>query len=249
MTDPEDGESGDCLGEISLKADFQEFEKKQTLEIMRNGQPRTMVLELAPQAHRLAGQIISRVEKELGGVLPPVACKAGCSYCCYHQIFISPPEAFLIGDYLRRKFTDQDRRMLAVKVKKNMQLLEGKDLEAIVRSRPQLECIFLQNNRCSLYEVRPMGCRAWSSRRAEQCKIGLETGDPLAGIGSYIHRQKLSVAIHTGLLQGTQEMGLESGYMGLAHAVNILLHEDLDNLTARWLNGEEVFSSILNFRV
>jgi len=249
LTHPEDGESWGCQPEINLQADFREVEKKTVLEMLRDGQTRAKVLELASQAHRFAGQIISRVEQELGELLQPVACKAGCSFCCYHQILITPPEAFQIGDYLQRKFTDHDQQALAVKAQKNIQVVDGKDLEAIVHARPQLPCIFLQNNRCSLYEVRPLGCRAWSSSRAEQCKIGLETGDPLAGIGGYIHRQKISVAIHTGLLQGTKTLGLESGYMDLAQAVNVLLHNDLDNLMDRWLNGEEVFSAIIDYRV
>ncbi|OPX20083.1 MAG: hypothetical protein BZ151_05860 [Desulfobacca sp. 4484_104] len=249
MTTAEDGESWGYLSEIGLKSDLRGIEAKTVVGTLGAAKTRAQALELAPQAHRLAAQVIWRVEQELGDLLPPVACKAGCCFCCYHQILISPPEAVLIGDFLEKNFNERQRQALAAKVQKNLQLIAGKDLKAIVHLRPQLKCAFLQDNRCTIYAVRPLGCRAWSSKRAEQCQIGLETGDPLAGIGGYIHRQKIAVDIHNGLLQGTKALGLESGYMDLAGAVNLLLQNDLADLIQRWLNGEEVFSPVMDYRV
>ncbi|MDD3580259.1 MAG: YkgJ family cysteine cluster protein [Desulfobacca sp.] len=249
MTTAEDGESWDGLSEIGLHSDLRGIEENTVVVTLGASKTRAKALELAPQAHRLAAQVIARVEHELGDLLPPVACKAGCCFCCYHQVLISPPEAVLIGDFLEKHFSERQRQALAAKAQKNLELIAGKDLEAIVQIRPQLKCAFLQDNLCTIYAVRPMGCRAWSSKRAEQCEIGLAHGDPLAGIGGYIHRQKIAVDIHHGLLQGTKALGLESGYMDLAGGVNLLLQNNLANLIQRWLNGEEVFSPVMDYRV
>ena len=78
-------------------------------------------------------------------------CK-GCGLCCKTEgyVFLKEGEAERIAEYLRidvYEFTDQyceiiDRKRLVLKDK------EG-----------TTECIFLENNLCTIYEVRPKQCR------------------------------------------------------------------------------------------
>ena len=243
------GEIRAGLTEVDLKTDFGEIARQATLEILREGKTKAKVRELAANANWFVGHVVAMIEKELGSHLESVACQEGCRFCCYHQIITSPPEALLIEDYLVNNFTEHDWKGLIFRVRKNLRLIEGKDTNEILKTRHLLPCIFLRGNRCSIYPVRPMGCRAWSSNNVEQCRKGFESKDPLAGIGSYLHRQRLSVAIHTGILLGTQEMGLESGFLDLVRAAKIIVNGDRDTLGKKWLEGERVFSSVMDYRL
>src|SRR5688572_11718823 len=44
----------------------------------------------------------------------PLACAAGCAFCCYHPVDITAPEAFVIATYLRTAFSASDAELEAI---------------------------------------------------------------------------------------------------------------------------------------
>lgn len=74
-----------------------------------------------------------------------VACKRGCSHCCYTPVPITPIEADLIGADIRVKRRTAPLREVATPT----QPFEG-------YTKP---CTFLVNGACSIYEHRPLACR------------------------------------------------------------------------------------------
>ncbi|WP_432738206.1 YkgJ family cysteine cluster protein [Maridesulfovibrio sp. FT414] len=109
-----------------------------------------------------------------------VACGAGCSYCCSSHITLMPQEAFRIGLYLARNctvdvFEDLAERCLQIEAE-----LDRTTLEDFVGNyfRP---CPFLVEDKCSIYEVRPILARNWISTDVEAC------------IKSYNARNKITV--------------------------------------------------------
>ena len=92
-----------------------------------------------------------------------VSCKAGCSACCHHPLFITILEAIpLYGSLVAR---GQWVPSLKEKLQKVSSLTSGLDTHVWLRSN--IACPLLKDNRCMAYESRPFACRAT-----------IATGDP-----------------------------------------------------------------------
>ena len=77
-----------------------------------------------------------------------IQCKAGCTACCYIDVDISADEATVIIDYCRENDIEVDKAYLT------KQAAAGrKSYSALSR------CVFLKDNLCSIYPVRPIACR------------------------------------------------------------------------------------------
>jgi hypothetical protein len=80
---------------------------------------------------------------DIGNVAEPyIACANGCSSCCKMNVTISQVEANLIGEKMGRK-----AKQLVNSKNHNTNEFIG------------IPCIFLQDNSCSIYDVRPFVCR------------------------------------------------------------------------------------------
>lgn len=79
--------------------------------------------------------------------LKPVAlCKAGCSHCCTMTTMLYRHEAVAIAKFSGRKMHELEMRPY--------------DVAHLIGTRYfGTPCPFLKNNRCSVYDVRPLVCR------------------------------------------------------------------------------------------
>ena len=91
-------------------------------------------------------------------------CKAGCSRCCYTDISVFSVEA----DNIRSWFSsldDDQKHILRLSWKKNL-----RETENFFGDKVQ-SCAFLSDEKCSIYEARPLICRtqglAFAFREAE----------------------------------------------------------------------------------
>lgn len=78
----------------------------------------------------------------------PLACHAGCGACCHQPIPLTLAELLAIKSFLR--FAGM-RQVLASSAK-------GKDED---KEKNSSTCMFLQENSCSIYPVRPFACRRY----------------------------------------------------------------------------------------
>lgn len=78
-----------------------------------------------------------------------VKCREGCSHCCHIPVHVTPAEAALLvhtgrmainSDRLREQAGMSDAQFMALPIERR-------------------RCVFLSDNRCSVYEHRPMNCR------------------------------------------------------------------------------------------
>ncbi len=74
-----------------------------------------------------------------------ITCKRGCSHCCTIPVAITNFEAQLLASHTRRTADYSEETCLT----------PSENAEA--------PCVFLKNNECSVYEVRPFVCRAFGS--------------------------------------------------------------------------------------
>lgn len=98
---------------------------------------------------------MSAAAKALG-----TTCTKGCDHCCHIATVISPADATLIADHLLSK---PDWQALLPQLAEGARAAFGPDGEPLSRERffeKHLACPFLRDHSCSIYQVRPMPCRA-----------------------------------------------------------------------------------------
>ncbi len=77
-----------------------------------------------------------------------IQCKSGCTACCFIDVDISGDEAVVIIDYCRENNMEINRDYLTKQA-----AVGRKSYSDLSR------CVFLKDNLCSIYPVRPIACR------------------------------------------------------------------------------------------
>jgi Putative zinc- or iron-chelating domain len=77
-----------------------------------------------------------------------ITCKSGCTACCFIDVDITKDEAAVIVQYCKENGIEIDRSYLI------NQASAGRKIYSDVS-----QCIFLKDNHCAIYPVRPSACR------------------------------------------------------------------------------------------
>ncbi|MCK9375037.1 MAG: YkgJ family cysteine cluster protein [Syntrophobacterales bacterium] len=220
-----------------LNHDLADRVKALVAETLNGGRTAEAPLQLASRAAALADDLISRFESE--NRLPhPIACRAGCGFCCFNQVEVTPPEALLLGHYVARNFSQAERDALMAGVSRALDLKAGKSKRKMARLRQQFPCPLLQRGKCSVYEVRPLVCRAMHALATESCEQELLRGQ--LGPGEYYpHRYEYIWSISSGLQTGCWESRCQTGVLDLDSALRDFFAAA--SPVEQWLRGERVF--------
>jgi Fe-S-cluster containining protein len=115
------------------------------------------------------------------------ACSRGCDYCCRNgmQVLLAPHEADQIADRVR---DDPAFAIVRERVQSTAQRTRGMTNGQYWEAK--VVCPFVENGLCSIYEVRPLACRTWTSVDVDACRASYEQphvdgqgpGVPAAGI-------------------------------------------------------------------
>jgi Fe-S-cluster containining protein len=177
---------------------------------------------------------------------PGFACGAGCAWCCHQQVSLAPAEAVAIARHVLTNFPPDALAAL----KSRLAALDDRSRGLGVWGRAKLKtpCAFLVDNKCSIYEVRPLRCRSLYSRDTEHCRFVMENPDEIYG-----HRERhtrpgpyptepprIMDAALTGLSRAAREFGLEWEALELMAALRIAL--DRPDTGNRFAAGEKVFT-------
>ena len=131
---------------------------------------------------------IERLEKKGGSV----SCKAGCGYCCRYLVPAVAPEAFVINDLIAT-IPAKEREVILQNTLAALEKIhakqftsaqpDDKSLQNLADWYKELEinCPFLKDNSCSIYDDRPLVCRELSTiSDASTCRKDTEqTPEPL----------------------------------------------------------------------
>ena len=195
-------------------------------------------LKLASKALSWTDEAIDKFTS-LESLPEPLDCKPGCHYCCYNLPMVTPPEALLIGYHIEKNYTNQDQKEISDRVNKILERINAISPYDIPMMRHELPCIFLENNMCMVYSVRPAVCRTCTSTSAEHCKMIFETRNHRARLRCYQQVRKIFDAVHSHLVNHCREMGCQSEPLSLADTMrDYFKHPDPINA---WLQGEIVF--------
>ena len=180
-----------------------------------------------------------------------LACRQGCAHCCHQRVGVTVPEALAIFATLVETRSGDELRELQERVERAY--LSTRGLSRDERNSPEHACPLLENDLCSVYEVRPLSCRGVHSLDAEACKSRLhdkerraayERGD-LPG-HSFVEPVRAVHAISAGLQLGLHEgLGLDMRPLDLTAALHLLLSEhslESEGVAQRWLAGLPAFA-------
>lgn len=142
-----------------------------------------------------------------------VDCSEGCSWCCYSRVGVTELEMKAVESHIRHRFTHlQVQRVVkaAKALKKKYQKLTQ---EERVYSRDA--CPLLMDNRCSVYNSRPLMCRSALSMDAKACErahTNVEAPVPMM-IASKNFATEMIAAIQIGENKKEYELNIVDGIL------------------------------------
>jgi len=150
--------------------------------------------DLVPLARELCNKVTSTVVASLRRNGEQLACRKGCSACCYYLVPVSVPEAFRLYQEImalpqpqRARFLQRSlqaaRRILSMSVPSGLVAEPSCDshelLERVSRwyTSLALPCPFLTDGLCGIYPIRPIACREHIAAGSNcSCRSSLRQG-------------------------------------------------------------------------
>jgi Fe-S-cluster containining protein len=106
-----------------------------------------------------------------------LACRAGCTWCCYFTVDVRAAEVFRILDFVEQSFAPEEKARVFAEVRANSaairKLGEG---ERVTRN---VKCPFLDAGRCTVYASRPQSCRNYHATSVAGCRQSYEQPENL----------------------------------------------------------------------
>lgn len=227
---PSTAQEGDALfqvavGEMASKA----FASGRTGEAARHWVERSL---------GFADHVIQDFEAK-SPVEEKIACRAGCAHCCRYEVVLSPAEALLIGHRAKHSFSEIDVVQLLERINKVLNLREGKTVSERAAVLDETPCIFLEDDKCRVYEVRPLICRALHSLDSRSCQEAISAREAKVAFVGYSHRYYVFQAVRSAMKQACSEMGLQTDELTIARAM--LDYFDHAEPSNAWVQGRKVF--------
>ena len=200
-----------------------------------NGSPLPVLLDVTKFTH----EIVNTLENEEKA--PQVACRNGCSYCCYSHIAVMPVEALLIFSFIAIHFKKTEQSNLKQKIKKVHRLTQNKTIEERFELKEKTPCIFLRDGSCRIHPVRPLICRAWNSLDADSCKTAFHSNIFATEIEHSPIENYVFGSVQQLYAEICEQLNIQSARLELPHAISRCL--ETSDPMPHWLAGHQIFDS------
>jgi len=216
------------MSEVPDPTQAREFAFKITVKTLKRSTDVDSCVALASQLDEHIGTTLSQA-KSLGA---PIACKAGCSFCCRQpRITITPHEAIALFRYLRSQIPDEKASAIAAQVLANAERIAS--MTETERRSARIPCAFLVDDRCSAYAARPAVCAAYHSVSRDECQDSYnDASDLSARIPMLESVRQIHGAMEQGMFKALEDLKLNGETVELHTAVAALLRDP--DLIARW---------------
>lgn len=134
---------------------------------------------------------------------PTLACSRGCSACCHLPVAIPPGMADLMARHILQRWPEAEVKALLVRLRADAEA-EAATPDPLQRRRP---CPLLDaDGGCSIYAVRPIACRAFTSSSARRCHETIFGAEP-GGVAQHpplyrLHREATAALEHEARRRG-----------------------------------------------
>jgi Fe-S-cluster containining protein len=166
-------------------------------------------------------------------------CQEGCAHCCYTSVFASTPELLRIADHLKTTRNPSELAALQQRAEETAAKVRDLDLDSRAKARVPCPLLDVQTGKCTAYEVRPVGCRAYHSADVTVCRKAFDAGEanPIIPVNPVLFH--VAHAYGFGMMTGCASDGLDVGPYDLAATLPAALAGE--DLPRRWLAKEKVF--------
>ena len=211
---------------------------EESLKILSEPPTASITIELARTINDLTDRSIAQVHAACHDG-HRVACQSGCTYCCTFPVAASAPEVLAIATVVRERFNDERRAALDARIEANLTATAGMNMSQ--RDRVRLDCPFLEAGKCSVYDVRPIACRGYSSYSVEDCREDYER--PGTGVEGHTNglRELVFGAIREGLAVACKSASAEYRLLELVRAYKIASADP--TLAETWRGRPEAFKT------
>lgn len=118
----------------------------------------------APSYPRRYRELVEAAEVEIGAMTAQagaIPCKAGCNYCCKDErIPLTEREAELIVEHIEQRLDPAQKERVVDSILA---------ASAPTTDHANVPCAFLIDERCAIYESRPLACRTYFSHSVASC--------------------------------------------------------------------------------
>jgi Fe-S-cluster containining protein len=193
------------------------------------------------QGYRAGDELLRQDTSRASGRHLPV-CKEGCSWCCQGaKVDVLVPEALAIIEHQRARLSPEELERFRENIASAAAYFREMTIESRRESRYPCPLLDEASGRCTIYEVRPMLCRAYNSLDEGQCERACK--EPLYGhdIPIDASRQGIFVSISFELQSAIHDAGMDSRWFDLINALHLALAEP--DAGDRWAKGDRVFDA------
>ena len=209
-----------------------------TREILDEGRTLEKVVEIAATAQSYNDELTGHAKRLT--MAPPVACQAGCSWCCYNTVITTIPEVIRIAASMNKMNDSQAADdVLLNNIDEYVTRMRGASL--LERACQRVRCPMLNtaNGYCTLWDIRPLLCRGWNSADASKCRHGYDHPSENSTAPVLRIQREIAQAVGVGIAAGLEGAGLEGGAVYFIDAFWIVLRQS--DAVERWLAGQAVF--------
>lgn len=169
----------------------------------------------------------------------PIACRKGCAPCCVSKVAVVAPEVLRLAAHLRATRSEDELTALLTRVRAADERTRGLDRRE--RALASVPCPLLEEDACSVHEVRPLLCRGWTSLDADACAQHFADPANAAVPPAYAPGYELASAVLAGLGAAARDAGLSGQLLELNAALRIALERP--GAMVRWLSRLPVFAT------
>jgi Fe-S-cluster containining protein len=208
-----------------------EFAKRMVVFAFPEHKTPTMASNLTKEVYRVTDDMMTGCIRT--GTKP--SCKVGCFWCCYMRVKVTPLEVLCIVDYLHSCLRPRELSEFRQRLAATDETTRG--LNGYQRVCAKMICPLLVDGKCSVYPVRPIGCRVYHSLNVSDCEVPLDDEERSVTIRNDI--SGLGMGIFAGLTEGLRAVGFRTRLLELIAGMRMAMDEP--GLVRRWLAGDPAF--------
>jgi len=157
----------------------------------------------------------------------PVACAAGCDFCCHLRVSVFEHEAVAVLHYLRTRLPPADAAAAQRRIVANAARIDATTVAQHYAAR--MPCALLVDGQCCAYEARPSACAAHHSLSRERCEDGFRHpehhGTPKNSRPASLELQMLGDALISATRSALEDRGRSAVRRELHQALRDLLEQ------------------------